>query len=74
MWYNSNLKNTCVSLLGIIKTARISRGFPKSSSTAAGRKEARMMIDFDTMSKFVQFVVALVTIAKFVMEVSQPLA
>ena len=31
-----------------------------------------MMIDFDTMSKFVQFVAALVTIAKFVMEVSQP--
>lgn len=33
-----------------------------------------MMIDFDTMSKFVQFVAALVTIAKFVMEVIQPRA
>ena len=74
MWYNSNLKNTCVSLLGIIKTARISRGFPKSSRETAGRKEARMMIDFDTMSKFVQFEAALVTIAKFVTEVSQPRA
>lgn len=49
-------------------------GFPKSSRETAGRKEAHMMIDFDTMSKFVQFVAALVTIAKFVMEVSQPRA